>query len=158
MDIASLENLPRFTALSYTWQDPPIFNNQTTSIMDFVVPNEYQYSFQATQRILINGRVLKVGKNLHAALKYLRSAGSRTIWVDAICINQEDKVEQMQQIQKMDKVYGQASTVLVWLGPAYLNSDLAIETVRHLSELVHRTGYRQIFRRSVEFEDPITVQ
>jgi len=125
--------------------------------MDFMVPNEYQYAFEAKQRIYIAGRVFRVGKNLHAALKYLRSSGSRTVWVDAICINQEDEAEKMQQIRKMGRIYGQASTVLVWLGPAYLNSDLAIETVRHLSEVVHRTEFRQIFRHSVEFEDPMTV-
>jgi hypothetical protein len=30
LDVEPLDNHPRFAALSYTWQDPPIFGNQPT--------------------------------------------------------------------------------------------------------------------------------
>jgi hypothetical protein len=69
--------------------------------------------------------------NLHEALSHLRDRSiERIIWVDAVCINQNDGEEKGQQIQLMAKIYGQASRVLVWLGEAADNSDQALEEIR----------------------------
>jgi hypothetical protein len=54
----------------------------------------------------------------------------RVLWVDAICINQENKREKEQQIQNMARVYGQADHVIVWLGMAAENSDRALQEIR----------------------------
>jgi hypothetical protein len=44
--------------------------------------------------ILVNGREFQITQNLHAALLQLRRASNlKTIWADAICINQDDKLE-----------------------------------------------------------------
>ncbi|TGO37682.1 hypothetical protein BHYA_0091g00140 [Botrytis hyacinthi] len=40
------------------------------------------------------------------------------LWIDALCINQQDKRERSQQVQLMGRVYSQARMVLAWLGPA----------------------------------------
>jgi hypothetical protein len=158
LDIESLDNPPRYTALSYAWEDPPIFNTQPPALAQYILPNPYNYSSEANQRIYITGKVLPVGKNLYAALRYLRSSGSRTVWTDAICLDQESDAEKVKQIRQMGKIYSQASKVVIWLGPAYLNSDLAIEMVRNLAEVVHRAEFRQMFRLSVEQEAPLAVQ
>ena len=39
---------------------------------------------------------------------------ARIIWVDAVCINQEDKQEKEHQVQYIAKIYGKASYVIVW--------------------------------------------
>ncbi|RMJ04826.1 hypothetical protein CDV36_014510 [Fusarium kuroshium] len=49
------------------------------------------------------------------ALKCLRNCSlDRIIWVDAICINQDDAEERGRQVQSMAKIYANASRVVVW--------------------------------------------
>jgi len=62
---------------------------------------------------------LPITANLHAALLRLRHRLiGRVIWIDAVCINQEDKEEQAQQVRSMAEIYFKASRVIVWLGEA----------------------------------------
>ncbi|KAK1775287.1 ankyrin repeat-containing domain protein [Copromyces sp. CBS 386.78] len=89
--------------------------------------------------ILINGYNLAVGENLHAALLHLRDHSiPRTIWIDAICINQEDEEEKGHQVQSMAKIYAKASRVIVWLGEEAAGSDQALEETRIAAELSTR--------------------
>jgi len=76
--------------------------------------------------IYIGKHCVNVTVNLHAALLRLRDRS----WIDAICINQENKQEKEQQIQLMARIYGQANRVVVWLGEAADNSDKALEEIR----------------------------
>ncbi len=62
---------------------------------------------------------LSVTENLHAALSRLRNHFSpRIIWIDAICINQDDKEERGHQVRSMVEIYSRASRVVVWLEDA----------------------------------------
>lgn len=57
------------------------------------------------QSISIDEYNLPITVNLHAALSRLRDGSmERTIWVDAICINQVDTKEQGLQVQLMAKI------------------------------------------------------
>ncbi|CZR58311.1 related to heterokaryon incompatibility protein [Phialocephala subalpina] len=97
-----------YEALSYVWGDP-----------------------KSRRSISINKHKLLVTENLHAALLRLRDRSIvRTIWIDAICINQANKQEKEHQIQSMAKIYSQANRVIVWLGEAADDSDRAIEEIR----------------------------
>ena len=61
---------------------------------------------------------LSLTSNLAEALQYVRYEDrSRTLWVDAVCINQDDLVERGAQILKMASIYRLASRVMIWLGP-----------------------------------------
>jgi hypothetical protein len=81
--------------------------------------------------ISIGKHDLLVTENLHEALSCLRHRSiERVIWVDAVCINQENEQEKEQQIQFMAKIYGQANRVVVWLGEAADNSDQVLEEIR----------------------------
>lgn len=51
----------------------------------------------------------------------------RIIWIDAICINQEDRAEKGHQVQSMAKIFAKANCVIVWLGEARGNTDEALE-------------------------------
>jgi hypothetical protein len=85
--------------------------------------------------ISINKQNLAVTENLHAALLRLRNRSfERILWIDAICINQENLKEQGQQVQLMAKIYSQATRVLVWLGETADNSDTALERIRISAE------------------------
>jgi hypothetical protein len=58
-----------------------------------------------------------VTKNLYLALLRLRHPETeRTLWVDALCINQVDLDEKRHQIALMADIYTKASTVIMWLG------------------------------------------
>jgi hypothetical protein len=57
--------------------------------------------------------------SLYNALQRLRSRQkTRRLWVDQICINQDNVEERSQQVQFMDTIYDKAAHVLVWLGEA----------------------------------------
>jgi hypothetical protein len=83
-----------------------------------------------TLSIFVDKLDLPVTPSLYEALIRLRHRYiERIIWVDAICINQENQREKEQQILSMAKIYSQASCVVVWLGEAADNSDLALEEI-----------------------------
>jgi hypothetical protein len=61
-----------------------------------------------------DGRIYskKVQPDLLAALKALRDPQKdRYLWIDAICINQEDIGERNHQVEMMSTIYGQAKSV-----------------------------------------------
>jgi hypothetical protein len=61
-------------------------------------------------------------------MRYLRYKNkSRTLWVNAIYINQADELEKGHQIQRMGDIYREAVQICLWLGEAAYSSDAAIE-------------------------------
>jgi hypothetical protein len=81
--------------------------------------------------IFIHGNRFHVTVNLHAALSQLRNHSlERILWIDAICINQNDQLEKELQILSMATIYSQAYRVLVWLGAAADDSDLVFKEIR----------------------------
>jgi hypothetical protein len=78
---------------------------------------------------------LHVTLNLLIALKHLRRDHvPRILWVDAICINQEDLRERSSEVGQMGWIYSKADSVIAWLGPSSDNSALALTTLRSLGQ------------------------
>ncbi|KAI1119734.1 hypothetical protein F5Y10DRAFT_259718 [Nemania abortiva] len=95
------------------------------------------------RKILINGVELDVRPNLYAALLELRkshwvSRGIR-IWIDALCINQDDLAERAQQVTIMRSIYASAWQVVVWLGPSIESTLLAYTALAWLARAI-RSG------------------
>ncbi|KAH8811230.1 heterokaryon incompatibility protein-domain-containing protein [Xylogone sp. PMI_703] len=106
-----LTESPPFEALSYRWGD----HTDTTPI----VINE-DFSFGVT-------------KNLKSALLHLRKPDTpRTLWIDAICINQTDVDERSDQVQIMTEIYRRSLQTLVWLGDRSAHSHLVFEKLNEL--------------------------
>lgn len=58
-----------------------------------------------------------ITRNLWKALRNLRMPSTPLrLWVDQICINQQDKQEKMPQIRMMRSIFQKAQRVLLWLG------------------------------------------
>ncbi|KAK8121753.1 hypothetical protein PG984_010423 [Apiospora sp. TS-2023a] len=73
----------------------------------------------------------RVKRELALALKYLRLKDKvRTLWIDAICINQSDPEERNHQVQMMSRIYTRAKSVCVWLGEHTEESKIAIDFIR----------------------------
>ncbi|KAI1085067.1 heterokaryon incompatibility protein-domain-containing protein [Whalleya microplaca] len=89
-----LDDNPTYTASSYVWGDKVDCQNITLERTDF-----------------------SVTPNLYTALQFLRKTDTeRIIWIDAICINQEDDPERGFQVSLMDRIYANAQRVFCWLG------------------------------------------
>jgi hypothetical protein len=98
-----------YEALSYTWGDPHL-----TSVVLFP-----------------DNTTIPITANLESFLRHRREIDSPVcIWVDALCINQEDILERNSQVQRMGMIYATAARLTVWLGPAHSDSDMAIEALR----------------------------
>jgi hypothetical protein len=87
-----------------------------------------------TTPILIDGEVFNVTVNLWQALNHLENEASipHTLWVDAICINQQDNVEKSTQMQLMKDIYSQADLVLAWLGPSGEYGEFVLEKIERV--------------------------
>ncbi|KAH6961956.1 heterokaryon incompatibility protein-domain-containing protein [Ilyonectria sp. MPI-CAGE-AT-0026] len=102
-----------------------------------------QYNYEAlsycwgkpnkSKTILLNGEQYRVTEDLHDALHEFSLADtSRALWIDAICINQEDQQEKSSQVQRMKEIYRNAKGVLVWVGKAKEHTDLALKQAKRL--------------------------
>lgn len=54
----------------------------------------------------------------------------------AVCINQQDVEERNMQVCRMAAIYTLARRVVLWLGPASHNSELAMSTMNHLGRQI----------------------
>ncbi|GKZ49876.1 hypothetical protein AbraIFM66951_002585 [Aspergillus brasiliensis] len=92
--VLSLDDSPKFEALSYAWGD-------ITELTD----------------VTISGCTLGVSENLALFLLRLRQTReTRVVWVDFICINQADVSEKSTQVPLMADIYRCATSVIAWLG------------------------------------------
>jgi hypothetical protein len=104
-----LDDNPSFAALSYCWGE-------------YASPRD---------TILCGDISIEVTKNCWSALWHLRKTfGSIAIWIDAICINQSDKVEKSIQIPLMGDIYSSAEVVYLWLGSGTNKTNTAMEYLR----------------------------
>ena len=62
------------------------------------------------------------------------------IWIDALCINQDDREEKAEQIPCMSAIYGRAERVVVWLGEHVDGSELVMIEILRLSQELIRVG------------------
>jgi len=109
---ASLEYVRDYAALSYTWG-----------------------SKSRPCEIMINGSKMTVTKNAYLALRDLRYQGKdRVLWIDALCIDQNDDKERGEQVQQMGYIYSKAERVIIWLGEATYYTDYVMHYMKQLEK------------------------
>jgi hypothetical protein len=103
---------PEFRALSYAW-------GTVASVHDVYVESQDGQGW------------FSVRENLHEFLINWRheTRPPAWLWIDQICINQEDETEKGRQVNLMSEIYVRAAEVITWLGPAFEGSDEAMDFI-----------------------------
>jgi len=116
---------PGYVALSYCWGDP---NNR--------VPIE------------VNGTQAPVTTNLEAAMRILRDQQPMqrgcAIWIDALCINQRNLAERVEQVGRMRDIYKSARSVVIWVGNEGEDGAKATALIRTLAAALSDGSDRQL--------------
>jgi len=89
--------------------------------------------------IRINDVQVLVTQNCHAALRRLRDTHrKRVVWIDAICINQQDDLEKNHQAAMISDIYKRTLKVFVWLGESSEKTDYALQWCTQMSRISSR--------------------
>lgn len=93
--LSKLEDSPSFAALSYVWG--------SASLEDPILK--------------VDGFALKIRQSLKHALEAIFYGSKKILlWIDQICIDQENYAEREIQVALMAKIFRQAQRVICWLG------------------------------------------
>jgi hypothetical protein len=128
-EVVSLDSHPTYNALSYLWGDDRPFKR-------ILIEDE------------LNGtpKFVSIAENLSICLSSLKDFIGSTIWIDALCINQQDAEEKSRQVLRMTSVYEQATQVLLWLGPAADGSDRAMDGILRYGQPALESGLLNLGR------------
>lgn len=128
----SKDQHPQYEALSYAWgpADNP-------------------------QNVTVAGKgTIPTTPNLDVALRYLRRTDvARTMWIDALCINQSDAAEKSKQITMMGDVYRLAHRVIAWIGPDDDSSGKAMCYLARVGSQIDVNWAALSFRPAPDAED-----
>jgi hypothetical protein len=115
LSITQLSKQPDYTALSYCWGEP--------SAGDPI--------------LLLDQQPLQIRASLWQALnEVMTRVETITLWIDQVCIDQDNESEKEQQVQLMSQIYRHARLVVGWLGTHDNDSDLAF----HLFAILGRVS------------------
>lgn len=111
LEVFTLDKCPAYYALSYCWSTP----NRN-------IPIDVDSSILYT-----NLNLSKALSRLHEFTTESKESAnpSSWIWIDQLCINQEDLVERSGQVRLMGSIYRQSMGTLIWLGDNYESSSKA---------------------------------
>lgn len=98
----------------------------------------------------VHGVTFSLRKNATQILKILRSPDAPVrVWLDRLCINQDDKVEKSAQIRLMYQIYKRAKTTVIWLGEADASTQSVADYARRLDVDAILAEYRASNRFNV---------
>ncbi|KAM0351775.1 hypothetical protein ACHAPU_002287 [Fusarium lateritium] len=138
-----------YEALSYTWATDDGDSSLSSSID-------------------CEGGTIKVSKNCEKALRKLRRQDTaRVLWIDAICIDQNNLEERGGQVALMDLIYSKAQKVVIWLGATSKVmdsasgrpvSDLFFDYLQPMATEIRDSKARGDFPASSALYDSLTYQ
>jgi hypothetical protein len=108
--------------LSGDWDEDIACDIFETSLGTITPYKALSYAWRSDQNepdatILCNGVDVEISANLFHALRQLRNVQVPVvIWVDFLCINQQDVVERSLQVMMMREIYEKSREVIIWLG------------------------------------------
>lgn len=146
MHVVDLNDTVDYDCLSYTWGRPcTVFKTQ----------DDRDALQEIENPILVNGAITTIGRNAFDFLKAWRQRrrwfmrnirlaleeldGHDTyrvpevLWIDAICIDQNNVAERSAQVAQMARIFRQARRVVLWLGPEDDFSKPAFEVIKQIA-------------------------
>ncbi|KAJ4989320.1 Intramembrane protease 2 [Stagonosporopsis vannaccii] len=122
-ELCSLHDLHiEYEALSYVWGSEA---------------NPGQVCVSSSSLDLFEKSTMSITRNLEIALRYLRPVDiSRRLWIDALCIDQQNDKERSTQVSIMGMIYASADRVIAWLGESKDKSDEALSLLKKIAEQV----------------------
>ncbi|KAK8091210.1 HET-domain-containing protein [Apiospora phragmitis] len=119
------ENLPSYETISYVWGSEDI---QKTVYIDHE-----------------NGATLSIAQNLNEALRYIRDGRvERVMWIDAICIDQENLKERGKQVAFMHEIYQHGTSMVLWMGSEADDSHQAMHDLDWLGSKIRLNPDRSL--------------
>lgn len=95
-------------------------------------------------QIVLNDRKVSVTENLAIALGAMARSGDYVgqfkLWIDAICINQDDELERASQVSKMRDIYSHAWAVIAWLGEERNYSHDAFNLLQRFADMTEESS------------------
>ncbi|KAK1778435.1 heterokaryon incompatibility protein [Copromyces sp. CBS 386.78] len=128
---APISQPPSYIALSYAWGD----NTKTHDISVVNPVNDERACTDTTGH-----SSLPLTSSMDTCLRHLRElqhreqVESKPLWIDQICINQEDNEEKSFQVLLMKDIFSSARQVIVWLGPAADDSDKVMDAFAEIGQ------------------------
>jgi hypothetical protein len=130
------ERVPEYEAISYAWGSP-------TRSRRIKCNNGAKRKFSGSglhslaPKLHTSKAWLQVSETVYNLLTDLRpQTGYRLLWIDALCINQNDFAERACQVTLMNIIFAQASRVVVWLPHESDDADDAVkDSVMKLGEI-----------------------
>jgi len=108
LENVSLKNNPQYVAVSYCWGD------DTDDVCN----------------VRINGYNFQLRKHVSTMLGILhRHRKEPRVWLDMVCINQNDKRDRSEQVLLMGKIFTKATRVYAWLGEADPRMDCIFDVL-----------------------------
>jgi hypothetical protein len=130
-----------YTALSYVWGGP-----------------------NDTRTIWVDKSPVPIIINLYSALRDIRHEKTPLqLWIDALCINQEDDEEKLKQVGTMGRIYLMANHAVIYLGSLDAQDALKLESwastnfdeSQFSSDIADLVFSRPWFRRVWVFQEPV---
>lgn len=151
---------------NYVMRHPtrPVSEIEKIRIPDAIDHPIYRHTYYAgggprpSRSITIDGIEIVVGGELFCALKRLRHqhrlhGGQKknrlVLWVDAVCINQNDNEEKSKHVKSMGRIYAGARTVRIWLGDEVSDSERrAFDAIDVIATILGETLEKSIDRET----------
>lgn len=142
--------LAAYTALSYAWGDTYPDGSHLT---DYIVCDGLRLRVTPTlKQALVRIRHLSESKQCSVPVTGYEAMSSELsdlsiLWIDAICIDQENLIERSEQVKMMASIYNLSSGLLIWLGELSPGrfGDEQFDVLDHT--VIRRPGHVPVDRR-----------
>lgn len=131
-----------------TFDDPLDCTIEVSSLQHTIHKTRYKaisYCWEGkayTQKIKLNGAAHLITKSAEEVLRHVRNEKvAQPVWIDSICIDQQNKEEKIEQIKNMGVIYSNAEETVAWMGTPEDDDDRALNFIDKHRELFSEVAY-----------------